>query len=168
MWALISMWALYDVRPYCKIIGQDYVWWWTIISTTVLNSFFNFFALFCFFQTEKPRDDILVTRSDLEPRSSSPNPPDRNRPGAVPLTGVFVNRLWICILVLVKLKWGFNANLLQSSGLWVIFSCTSVMCYTIYVKITWDTIRPSWSVYPMGLYLEGVVSWKILTLVTII
>lgn len=38
------------------------------------------------FPEEKPRDDILATRSDLEPHSSSPNPPDRNRPGAVPLT----------------------------------------------------------------------------------
>lgn len=62
------------------------------------------FLLYLVFHAEKPRDDILVTRSDLEPRSSSPNPPDRNRPGAVPLTGVFVNRLSICILVLVKLN----------------------------------------------------------------
>lgn len=40
------------------------------------------------------RDDDLLTTHDLEPRSSSPNQlPHRNRPGAVPSTGMFVNRL---------------------------------------------------------------------------
>ena len=74
------------------------------------NVFGKYLMMVCYCQhcsqflshTEKPGDDILVTRSDLKPRSSSPNPPDRSRPGTVPLTGVFVNCLCISIEVTCK------------------------------------------------------------------
>ena len=44
------------------------------------------------YDKEEMRDDVLTSRSDLEPRSSSPNQPlmGRNRPGAVPSTGMCI------------------------------------------------------------------------------
>lgn len=39
------------------------------------------------YNKENPRDDVLMTRSDLEPRSLSPNQPERTRPGALSSTG---------------------------------------------------------------------------------
>lgn len=50
-----------------------------------ISVFFNVFS--SLYDIENPTDDVLMTRSGLEPRSSSPNQLERTRPGAVPSTG---------------------------------------------------------------------------------